>query len=106
MIDITNVLRRIYEKFSDDASRVVGCHRRRFPAAEGEHQFVLRSHHLSYKAQKKTIKEDCWSDLDHGQCRPTEDLFGKPMLLLLRACGGRVNAHLGDRHLRNVYECL
>src|SRR5215471_12694241 len=56
----------------------------------------------SDEAKEETLQEDGWPDGHDRQAGPRERLLAEPVLALLRAGGGVLNAHLGDGHLGHV----
>src|SRR5262249_1213392 len=54
------------------------------------------------EAKEETLQEDGWPDGHDRQAGPRERLLAEPVLALLRARGGVLDAHLGDGHLGHV----
>jgi len=54
------------------------------------------------EAKEETFQEDGWPDGHDRQAGPRERLLAEPVLALLRAGGGVLDAHLRDGHLGHV----
>ena len=54
------------------------------------------------RAAEETLQEDGWPDGHDRQAGPRERLLAEPVLALLRAGGGVLDAHLRDGHLGHV----
>ncbi len=92
---------RVGEDGSDHASNV--CRSDRICLASPERQFNAASvaDALGGKRQK-AFQKHRRPDGDDRQPRPREHLLAEPVLSLLRARGGVLDAHLGDGHLGHV----
>src|SRR6185369_4289982 len=95
------VRRRVGEDGRDYASDIGRGNRRGL--APPERQFDAASVADGRTCEgEKTLQEHRRPDGDDRQARPRERLLAEPVLPLLTARGGVLDAHLGDRHLGHV----
>jgi hypothetical protein len=94
---------RVGEDSSDDPSHIGRRNRRGL--APTERQLDAASVSDARTGERgKALQEHGRSDGDDRQAGPRERLFAEPVLPLLTARGGVLDAHLGDRHLGHVDE--
>jgi hypothetical protein len=55
---------------------------------------------------QEDLEESGWTQVDYRQAGPAQHLLCESLLLLLRAAGGLCLAHLRQRHLGQIDECL
>src|SRR5262252_668077 len=94
--------RRVGEHGSNYPSDISRGDWRGFAPSEWELDAASVADGRSDEAKEETLQEDGWPDSHDRQAGPCERLLAEPVLALLRARGGVLNAHLGDGHLGHV----
>src|SRR5262249_6353417 len=93
---------RVGEDGSNYLSDIRRGDRRRFASPEWELDAASVADGRSDEAKEEALQEDGWPDGYDRQAGPCERLLAEPVLALLRARGGVLDAHLGDGHLGHV----
>ena len=52
--------------------------------------------------EQRVLEESRWADMNYGQSRPVEHMFGQPVQPLMLGLVGARQCHLRHRHLRHV----
>ena len=102
LVDPAQVRPRVGEDGSDDPGDI--SRGNRIGLAPPERQFDAASvpDGRTGEGEEEALQEDRRSNGDDRQAGPREGLLTEPVLPLLRARGGVLDAHLGDGHLGHV----
>src|SRR5882724_1121757 len=93
---------RVGEDSSDDPSDISRGDRRGLAPPERQFNAASVADGRADEAEEEALQEDRRPDGDDRQAGPPERLLAEPVLPLLRARGGVLDAHLGDGHLGHV----